>query len=136
MSDYPEISAEEALHNAYHVLLFMLEVLASPADAQCEQMGDFNTAWELRDDALAAHDLMDTGFLTEQQEAAVLEFLASVDPIPVASMPSGAGRAVNLAAMQHPAWGPIRALASQLIDALGPVSQANRAYLARAEHAT
>ena len=129
MSDSSKISDLEASHNAYDVFLFTLEALASPAEKQCELMGDYNTAWELRDDALAGHYLMGSGLFTNQQEAAVLEFLAAIDPLPVNDMPSGAGRAANLAAMQNAAWGPIRELAERLLATLEPVTAANRAFL-------
>lgn len=128
MSTPSQISAEESSHNAYQVFLFTLEALASQAEEQCALMGDFNTAWELRDDALAGRYLISSAFFTDEQEAAVLEFLAAIDPVPVNTMPSGAGRTANLAAMQHPAWEPIRTLAQQLITVLKPVTRANQAY--------
>ena len=128
MSDLSHISAEEASHNAYRVFLFTLEALASPPEDQCKLMGDFNTAWELRDDALGGHYLIGSGLFTEQQETAVLKFLLAIDPVPVNDMPSGAGRSVNLAAMQHPAWEPIRGMARHLVTMLEPVTQASLAY--------
>ena len=106
MSDSSQILAEEAWHTEYSVFLFTLKALSRPPVEQCELMGDFNTAWELRDDALCGRYLLGSGFFTEQQEAAVIEFLTAVDPVPVNDMPSGAGREANLAAMQHPAWQP------------------------------
>ena len=91
-------------------------------------MGDFNTAWELRDDALGGHYLIGSGLFTQEQEAAVLELLAAIDPTSVNAMPSGSGRAINLAAMQHQDWEPIRDMARHLISVLEPVTQSNRAY--------
>ncbi|MEQ8035051.1 hypothetical protein [Xanthomonas sp. WHRI 6106] len=129
MSHPSQISTLEASHNAYDVFVFALGALADSADKQCELMGDYNTVWELRDDALAGHYLIGSGLLTGQQEAAILEFLAAIDPIPVNEMPFGSGRAANLAAMQNPAWEPIRDLAQQLLALLAPVTAANRAYL-------
>ena len=129
MSFFARASALEASHNAYDVFLFTLEALASPAEKQCELLGDYNTAWELRDDALAGHYLIGSGLFTDQQETAVLEFLAAIDPVPVNDMPSGAGRAANLAAMRNLAWEPIRDLARRLLAILAPVTAANRAYL-------
>ncbi|MCS3744947.1 hypothetical protein FHY18_000477 [Xanthomonas arboricola] len=129
MSHPSQISTLEAFHNAYDVFVFTLGSLAESADKQCELMGDYNTAWELRDDALAGHYLIGSGLFTEQQEAGILEFLAQIDLIPVIEMPFGSGRAVNLAAMQNPAWEPIRDLAQQLLALLPPVTAANRAYL-------
>jgi hypothetical protein len=129
MSDSQQISALEASHIAYDVFHFTVELLACPPEEQCECMGDFNTAWELRDDALAGHYLIGSGLFTDQQEAAVLEFLEAVGPIPVNDMPSGSGRAVNLEAMQHSAWEPIRTLARDLLATLAPVTTANQSFL-------
>jgi len=129
MSDPSQISDQEASHNAYNVFVFTLEALASPPEKQCELMGDYNTAWELRDDALAGHYLIGSGLFTDQQERAILEFLAAIDPVPVNDMPSGSGRAKNLAAMQNPVWEPIRDLAKRLVSTLASVTAANRAYL-------
>ena len=129
MSDSSQISALEASHNAYSVFVFTLESLASPPEKQCELMGDYNTAWELRDDALAGHYLIGSGLFTDEQESAVLEFLTAIGPVPVNDMPTGSGRATNLAAMQDPAWEPIRDHARHLLAILAPVKTANRAYL-------
>ena len=128
MSDSSQISTEEAWHNGYWVFLFTLEALSRSPAEQCELMGDFNTAWELRDDALGGRYLIGSGFFNEQQEAAVVKFLTAIDPVPVNEMPSGAGREANLAAMQHPAWQPIRDIAKHLLGVLESVTQANLAY--------
>lgn len=133
MSDPSKISALEASHNAYDVFAFTLDVLARPAEEQCELMGDYNTAWELRDDALAGHYLIGSGLFTDEQEAAILEFLAAIDPVPVNDMPAGSGRAANLEAMQNPAWAPIRDLAGHLLAILAPVTAANREYLGQSD---
>lgn len=113
--------------------MFTLDVLARPAEEQCELMGDYNTAWELRDDALAGHYLLGSGLFTDQQEAAILEFLAAIVPVPVNDMPAGSGRAANLEAMQNPAWVPIRDLAGRLLTILAPVTAANRVYLGQSD---
>ena len=129
MSEQMQLSALEATHNAYDVFVFTLEAMASPAEKQCELMGDYNTAWELRDDALAARYLIGSGLFTDHQETELLKFMAAVDPIPVNNMPSGSGRALNLAAMQDPVWESIRSQAQQLLVILAPVTTANHAYL-------
>jgi hypothetical protein len=128
MQNPSQITTEEAFRNGYRIFIFTLEVLSRPPMEQCELMGDFNTAWELRDDALRGHELIGSGLFTGQQETAVLELMAAVEPIPVDSMPYGAGREPNLAAMLHPTWQPIRTMAEHLLDILEPVTEANRAY--------
>jgi hypothetical protein len=129
MSDDSQISELDATHNAYSVFVFTLEALANLPEKQCELMGDYNTAWELRDDALRGHYLTGTGLFTEQQETAVRKFLAAIDSVPVNDMPGGSGRSANLAAMQNPAWEPIRGMAQDLLITLAPVTVASRAYL-------
>ncbi|WP_146092620.1 hypothetical protein [Xanthomonas arboricola] len=129
MSDSPQMSAIEASHLSYNVFLFTVETLAKPAEEQCQAMGDYNTAWELRDDALYGHNLIGTGFFTEQQESAVLAFMAAVRPVPVNDMPGGSGRTANLAAMRHPAWEQVRLLAKALLEILAPVTEANRTFI-------
>lgn len=64
MSDPPQISAIEASHLSYNAFLFTVETLAEPAEERCQAMGDYNTAWELRDDALYGQNLIGTGFFT------------------------------------------------------------------------
>jgi len=123
------MSAIEASHLSYNVFLFTVETLAKPAEEQCQAMGDYNTAWELRDDALYGHNLIGTGFFTEQQESAVLAFMAAVRPVPVNDMPGGSGRTANLAAMRHPAWEQVRLLAKALLEILAPVTEANRTFI-------
>jgi hypothetical protein len=129
MSDPQEVSALEASHLAFDVFIFTVEALSSSPEEQCEAMGDYNTAWELRDDALAGHYLIGSGLFTEQQESSILAFLAAVHPVPVNDMLAGSGRAVNLAAMRHPAWEPIRSLSKDLLVTLAPATEANRAFL-------
>ena len=92
MSDSPQIPALEAWYLAYDVFIFTVGALSSQPEEQCEIMGDFNTAWELRDDALAGHYLIGSGLFTDQQESAVLRFLAAIDPIPVHDLSGGYGR--------------------------------------------
>ncbi|MCE4360022.1 hypothetical protein [Xanthomonas hortorum] len=129
MSDPQQISALEASQLAYDVFIFTVETLSRSPEDQCEAMGDYNTAWELRDDALAGHYLIGSGLLTDQQESAILTFLAAVHPVPVNDMPSGSGRAPNLTAMQHPAWELVRSLSKDLLETLASTTQANRAFL-------
>jgi hypothetical protein len=129
MTEPPQISALEDAHLAYNVFIFTLEALAKPPQEQCEVMGDYNTAWELRNDALAARYLIGSGLFTDQQELAILKFLAAVEPIAVNEMPGGAGRFRNLLAMQNPAWEPIRLLSMDLLATLAPITETNRMYL-------
>lgn len=136
MSDTQQASSIEASHLAYDVFIFTVETLASAPEVQCDTIGCYNTASELRDNALAGHYLVGSGLFSEQQEGAVLLFLAAVHGVPVNGMPSGAGRASNLAAMQHPAWEPIRALSRNLLTTLASVTALNQAFLSAQSNAS
>src|SRR4051812_10772005 len=106
MSDTLENSSLDALHTAYNVFQFTVEVLAVAAEKQCELMGDFNTAWELREDASVGRYLIDSGLFTDHQEAALLKFFDAMESVPIKEMPGGSGRNPNLIAMQNSAWEP------------------------------
>ena len=131
MTNSSEISELESWHLAYDVFIYTVEALASPPEKQIEMMGDYNIAWELRDDALCGRYLLGRGRFTAAQEAQILAFFAAVDPIPVNDMRGGGGVTSNLADMRDPAWEPIRPLAKSLLDALSPVTLENQRYLGR-----
>jgi hypothetical protein len=128
MSDSPQTSSLEAFHNAYNIFIFTVNVLSKSPEEQCEIMGDYNTAWELRDDALAGSYLVGSGLFTDQQESAVLAYLVALESIPVNNMPGGSGRSPNLLAMQHPTWKSVRLQSKNLLATLASVTEANQEF--------
>jgi hypothetical protein len=126
MSDSPQISSLETFHNAYNIFIFTVNVLSKSPEEQCEIMGDYNTAWELKDDALAGRYLIGSGLFTDQQESAVLAYLVALESIPVNNMPGGSGHSLNLLAMQHPTWKSVRLLSKNLLATLASVTEANQ----------
>jgi len=52
------LSEREALENSYYYFIQALEILALPASEQCERMGNYNTAWELKHDVGAVAYLL------------------------------------------------------------------------------
>lgn len=111
--------------SAYRVFAEALAMLASSPEEQCEAMGNFNVAWELKDDVQAGKYLVDSDRLNAEQVAWILTLACALDAVPATTLPAGAGRAENLAAMRHPSWIPLRALASQASEALSSVTAAN-----------
>ncbi len=116
-------------HSAYRVFAEALEMLATEAEAQCAAMGDFNVAWELKDDVQAGEDLIGHGRLNAEQEAWIATLVCALDAVPATALPAGAGRDANLAAMRHPSWIPIRVLARSTLDALCAANASNARYL-------
>lgn len=116
-------------HSSYRVFAEALEALAAGADQQCEAMGDFNVAWELKDDVQAGKYLIGQGHLDSAQEAWISTLVCALDAVPANKLPAGAGRESNLAAMQHPSWIPLRVLAAIALDALSAATAGNVRYL-------
>jgi hypothetical protein len=94
----------EALHNGFYYFLQALEKLKEGPERQCRLMGDYNTAWELQSDIAAGRYLIGNGFLDAGDEEAIAALADAVDAVPVNTLPGGAGRERNLAAMRHIAW--------------------------------
>ena len=112
-------------HSAHRVFVEALEVLASTANEQCQALGDFNVAWELKDEVQAGRYLVGSGFLSAEQEAWILALVGALDAVPATTLPAGAGRAGNLAAMNHPSWVPLRVIAIEALTVLSSITAEN-----------
>ena len=125
-----ELKADESeFHSGYRVFIQAVEMLSLAPEQQCAAMGDYNVAWELKDDVGAGKYMVGQGFLSSDQEAWVLALVGALDGVPAQVLPGGAGREINLAAMQHPSWLPLRAIAGLTFTALLPFTTQNAKYL-------
>lgn len=124
-----EIEKEELFHSTFYYFVRSLELLASPPETTCERMGDFNTAWELKDELTDGKSLIGKGFLDSNQEAGIRALLEALDGIRGAVLHAAKGRGPNLLAMKHPSWSLPRKRAEELLSILGPAIQQNRKYL-------
>jgi len=125
-----DLRAEESeFHSGYRVFVQAVEMLALSADAQCAAMGDYNVAWELKDDVQAGKYMVGQGYLSPEQECWVLALVGALEAVPAQVLPSGAGRETNLVAMQHPSCVPLRAIAALALQALEPFTNENARYL-------
>ncbi len=118
---------EEVFFVGFRVFHMSVEFAALPPEEQCQALGCFNVAWELRKDLLDGSYLLGQGLLTSEQEASIEMLLAVVGP--AQSLPGGAGIEPNLAAMQHPSWEPVRSAAAETLRQLAPVVAANPEHL-------
>jgi hypothetical protein len=121
----PQVEDDEAFYNAFRVYFMTVEILAAQPDEQCSLMGDYNVAWELKDDAQAGLYLLKRGYLSEGEEEAVTRLSLTLNEVDTQSLPAGPGRAVNLQAMQHPTWMPVRAVAAETILKLAAARERN-----------
>ena len=137
MSTVPEpISTEEAFHNGFYYFLCAVEVLSHDPERQCAEIGDYNVAWELKNDVMAGRYLLGTGFLPANEERCITNLLDSLKPVSVNEMPSGDGRGPNMQAMSNPVWVPLRTQARRVREELEAFSEVNRSYFQRGANAT
>lgn len=112
---------EDAYANNYHYFQNSLVVLSQDAEAQCQAMGHFNVAWEIKDEitsnGYAVLNTVDTQ-LSEQQKDQIKRLLENMADIPdtVINVPNS--KEAHLRAMSDPYWVPLRAQAKQLIAIL------------------
>jgi len=120
---------ESEFHSGYCVFVQAVEMLSASPDKQCAAMGDYNVAWELKDDVRAGKYLVGLGYLTEAQEAWILALVGALDGVPAQVLTAGGGRETNLLAMQHPSWVPLRVIAAHVLESLKPFTLENAKYL-------
>jgi hypothetical protein len=126
-------SAAEEFANAYHYFVEALEVLEKDAATQCDLMGNFNVAWELKDDVLRGERLLTLpgGELTEEQRDEIRKLLSSLREIPNSVLAATTSGTENRRAMEDLSWGPVRKNASRLLDMLRSESRKTSAFFRR-----
>lgn len=128
-TDADLIADEGEFHSSYRIYLNALEMLAEPPENQCQLMGDYNVAWELKEDVLAGKYLVNRGYLSASQEAWVVAMASALETVSTLVLPAGPGREANLLAMQSPNWEPLRFLAAEVVRQLAPFTALNSSYL-------
>jgi hypothetical protein len=121
---------KDEFHSSLRIYLNALEMLAAPAEEQCQMMGDYNVAWELKEDVQNGQYLVSRGYLSEDEEQWILALARAFDAVNTQVLPAGPGRAASLAAMSRPAWEPHRYLAAEVLRQLSKLATANAEYLA------
>ena len=117
------ISDKEEFELAYRAFVKALKVIAEDPATQCKMMGNYNVAWELKDDATSGTYLLDLpgGKLSNEQKDGIRELLAEMNKIPNSVFASATSVSANKQAMNHRRWIPVREHASKLLRILqGP----------------
>ena len=122
---------EEARHNAYFYFIEAVATLAAEPATQCKRMGEYNVAWEIKDDVLAGRYLAEWDILRPHQREAILGLAKALDCLPAAALDGGQGREVNLLAMRNVAWVPLRTQAAEVLAILDTLTKINTDYFAR-----
>ena len=134
---HEKIDDREGFELAFHYFIEALRVLSHDVEMQCEEMGNYNVPWETR------HDVSDGGsallhlpenYLTKVQNESVAKLVFALNNLPTeAAAPPNmltTNHLGSIAAMNHPAWGPLRRDAARLLQLLEPAIRQNEAYFA------
>lgn len=114
------ITDKEAFESLFQSFMRALSILSKPAKEQCEIMGYYNTAWELKDEVFDGSDLIDFPgeYLTDEKKYAIEQLLTELRKIPDSVLQEAITEDANLRAMNHPCWIPIRKHAVILLRSL------------------
>lgn len=123
--------AEESLRTGFFYFIEAIATLAAAPEAQCESYGDFNVAWEIKDDVAAGRLFAEWPQLTVHQRTEMLSLIAALDQVPEVVLRSALSRQANLEAMSNPAWTPLREQAEKLLVVLQALSKSNAVWLNR-----
>lgn len=115
------ISAEETSALAYECFLEALNILEADADRQCQLMGNYNVAWELKDDVSRGIWSLKSSAkkLSDNQSREVQALEAALNALPSSILVSATTEQANKLAMNDPCWLPVRKQALKLLTVLG-----------------
>jgi hypothetical protein len=125
----------DAFHNTFYYFLDAVTTLAAEPEVQCERMGDYNVAWELKDDLQAGRYLLGRGFLSEAEEQSISGLTRLLNEVDAQSLPSGTGRDVNLAAMNDLSWVSCRRTAIEVLHTLKKAGERTAAFFRNSDGA-
>lgn len=123
------LTPEESFRNSYYYFIDAVRSLASDPDAACERMGDFNVAWELKDDVQAGRYFAESDLLSPQAKVEIDKLVVALDEVPQQLLKAAQGRRGNLQAMSDQAWVPVRAMAVGLLAFLDSFTKSNDVWL-------
>jgi hypothetical protein len=100
-----------------------LNLISKDPETQCKTMGNYNVAWELKDEVLDGQYLIPLPgkFLSDEQKLAIKQFLVELNKIPSDVLQEATSPEENILAMSNSCWRPIRKHASILLRILEPV---------------
>ncbi|HET6555228.1 MAG TPA: hypothetical protein VFG49_17010 [Dyella sp.] len=130
---------QDDFENAFFYFVDALKTLGLAAEAQCDQMGNYNVPWELRHDVsegAMAITQAPISYLGIEQATRVMELVSALNALPdEAIAPPGTltdNHEDSLKAMRHPSWEPIRRQAIGVLQLLEPAIERNNRYFSDA----
>ena len=88
-----EVPPLEAFHNGYYWFIEAVTILQADAETQCQRMGDYNVALELKEDVGAGKYLAKSELFCDRERAAILALVESLEAVPSRAPTSSRGGA-------------------------------------------
>jgi len=130
-----EIDTREDFENCFLHFVEALRVLSHDAATQCEEMGNYNAPWEIKDNAYSqglASLRMSALYLSWEQAEQIVDLVAALKQLPKEAIAPPDMLTTNhigsITAMNHPAWESLRKDAKELLASLEPAVHKNEIY--------
>jgi hypothetical protein len=123
-------SVEESYHNSYYYFIRAVKILSESPEKQCELVGNYNVAWELKDEVTSGLYLIESpaSTLSSSQKLAIQQLIDELNKIPANVLREVTSHENNLKAMQSPVWEPLRKQAAILQRTLESATKNNEQY--------
>ena len=123
-------SIEESYHNSYYYFIRAVKILSESPEKQCELVGDYNVAWELKDEVSSGIYLIESpaSTLNASQKLAIQQLIDELNKMPATVLREATNHKINLKAMQNPVWVPLRKQAAILQRTLEAATKNNERY--------
>jgi hypothetical protein len=132
----PESPDREDLDwNSFYYFVQALKILSHAAEQQCNEMGNYNTPWELRHEVTRTEYFFSSPYpaLPKDVCAEIRHLYSLLYALPEAAMaPMGANMLTHagcVAAMSHPSWQQPREIAKDVLENLPPLIEQVEIYL-------
>ena len=130
-----KMDAREEFENCFLHFVDALRVLSHDAAKQCEEMGNYNTPWEIQRDASGGglgSLRLSAPYLSWDQAEKIVDLVAALRRLPKEALSVPHMKMTShvgcITAMNHPAWEPLRKEAEALVALLKPAIERNEAY--------
>jgi len=126
----PSDSERETFEQSYRNFIDALEVLAKNPEEQCNIMGWYNVAWELKDDISTGRFLLKVsrGYLSDSEQNSISNLLTEIEKLPKEIFHESKTEKENLKSMRNTHWVAVRILANELIEILKPATAKNESF--------
>ncbi len=106
------LSRDDSFTTALFYFVQALDIATQSAVNQCEYFGDYNVAWELRDELSNVNFIVNEypENFTDDELIKLKKISKALAAIPDSVLVEAKTRKENLIALENPAWEPIRTL--------------------------